>query len=95
MARPRKNPLAPPSQLIAWAQVLGEALGRGVAAGVSTGLAASGLPIKRGRGRPPKLLVGAVPPERRCKIEGCVRPMRSKGLCSAHYQAARRKAPKK
>jgi hypothetical protein len=32
-----------------------------------------------------------VPPERRCTMAGCDRESRSKGLCSAHYQAERRR----
>ncbi|MGQ0504278.1 MAG: hypothetical protein ACT4TC_03085 [Myxococcaceae bacterium] len=45
----------------------------------------------RGPGRPPKIFTGVVPPERRCQADGCSREARSKGLCSAHYQAERRK----
>jgi hypothetical protein len=49
------------------------------------------MPVRR-RGRPPKTLLGApVPPERRCTMAGCERESRSKGLCSAHYQAERRR----
>lgn len=103
MPRPRSTPpsfsnIAPP-QLVSWAESLGEALGRGVARGINAGLssvsggnvssAVTGAPR---RGRPPKAqLAGPVPPERQCKVDGCGRPARSKGLCSAHYQAERRK----
>jgi hypothetical protein len=46
----------------------------------------------RRRGRPPKVQTGGpVPSDRRCKVEGCGREARSKGLCSAHYQAERRR----
>jgi hypothetical protein len=100
MARPRKtlDLNAAPAGLMSWADALGEALGRGVARGMNQGLssmslgngafAASG---PRKRGRPPKPVVGYVPPDRRCSVAGCGRAARAKGLCSAHYQAARRK----
>jgi len=55
--------------------------------------------VKRGPGRPPKLLVagkrgggkpGRKPAESRlCALQGCKRPARSKGYCSAHYQKFR------
>ena len=91
--------------LMSWAETIGEALGRGVARGINTGISTisrvSGVAISpmstmsslpRRRGRPPKALTGGpVPAERRCKIEGCGREARSKGLCSAHYQAERRR----
>jgi hypothetical protein len=90
--------MAPP-QLVSWAETLGEALGRGVARGINAGMshvnvggsvaAPTGAPR---RGRPPKTQVaGPVPSEKQCKVDGCTRPARSKGLCSAHYQAERRK----
>lgn len=100
MARPPKNPLAGlagavPSNLSAWAEQLGEALGRGMARGINLGLAGvnlGGQPVSTGRrGRPPKFPTVPVPAERRCKVEGCPREARSKGLCSAHYQAERRR----
>jgi hypothetical protein len=34
---------------------------------------------------------GPVPADRLCKVAGCGRESRSKGLCSAHYQAERRR----
>jgi len=79
-----------------WAEMLGEALGRGVARGINTGLGSMGggaYPVgARRRGRPPKAqVIGPVPADRRCKVEGCFREARSKGLCSAHYQAERRR----
>jgi hypothetical protein len=37
------------------------------------------------------LASGPVSPERRCTVAGCERESRSKGLCSAHYQAERRR----
>jgi hypothetical protein len=99
MARQPKN--AAPSlgslgSLVSWAETLGEALGRGMARGLNSGLAANGLNLgaagPRPRGRPPKAITGGpVPPERRCSVEGCPREARSKGLCSAHYQAERRR----
>jgi len=88
---------------MSWAESLGEALGRGVARGINTGISMTGvgfgtaaqssaLTFGRRRGRPPKILTGGpVPVERRCKVEGCGREARSKGLCSAHYQAERRR----
>jgi hypothetical protein len=85
---------------VGWAELIGEALGRGVARGINAGLGSSGglagmaaLQLgPRRRGRPPKIrTLGPVPAERRCKVEGCVREARSKGLCSAHYQAERRR----
>jgi hypothetical protein len=104
MPRPPKfaTPVAP-TQLVSWAETLGEALGRGVARGINLGLSSvspfSGAGVNavagttgRRRGRPPKIqLAGPVPPEKLCKVDGCGRPARSKGLCSAHYQAERRR----
>jgi hypothetical protein len=100
MARPSKNILPSlnvPPHLSQWAESLGEALGRGVARGinsalanVTTGMQANTVSTGR-RGRPPKMPLFPVPADRRCKEEDCVREARSKGLCSAHYQAARRK----
>jgi hypothetical protein len=37
------------------------------------------------------MVAGPVPTERLCKVAGCGRESRSKGLCSAHYQAERRR----
>jgi hypothetical protein len=88
-----------------WAMMLGEALGRGVARGINAGLGSNGAALSapsyspaplqvgvRRRGRPPRAKVsGPVPPERRCKVDGCVNEARSKGLCSKHYQAERRR----
>jgi hypothetical protein len=37
------------------------------------------------------LATGMVPADRRCTVPGCERESRSKGLCSAHYQAERRR----
>ena len=103
MARPRKNPsplagLPVPPHFSAWAEALGEALGRGVARGINQGLSAVGspgaapvVPGARRRGRPPKAVTGTVPADRQCTVPGCPREARSKGLCSAHYQAERRK----
>lgn len=101
MPRPRKNSAAFPftasPALISWAEMIGEAVGRGVARGLNQALAQSGLSAPgaifgpRRRGRPPKAVLVPAPPDKRCKVEGCVRPSRSKGLCSAHYQAERRK----
>src|SRR4051812_20107253 len=96
MARPRKDAeanLAISSNLQSWALDLGEALGRGVARGINEGIssvrgsALSG--FVRG-GRPSKMLVGTSTSANRCTVSGCTNPSRSKGLCSKHYQAARR-----
>lgn len=107
MPRPRKNPISPAagggtSSFSTWAESFGEALGRGVARGINAGL--SGLSLGGGvaasasttgarrRGRPPKVQTGGpVPADRMCKVPGCGREARSKGLCSAHYQAERRR----
>ena len=106
MARPRKTLLPTvnvPPNLTAWAESLGEALGRGVARGINAGLAnlslgpavsTSNVVSTGRRGRPPRLPLAPAPAERRCKMEGCIREARSKGLCSAHYQAERRRAAK-
>jgi hypothetical protein len=59
------------------------------AGGTGGGAAAAG---RRGPGRPPKSAAsGAAAAGATCSVEGCTRPMRSKGMCSAHYQAARRR----
>ena len=94
------------TNLVSWAESFGEAVGRGVARGINTGLSATGTPTwglgvsslggaitgVRRRGRPPKAFTGGIVPEdRRCRMAGCPRPARSKGLCSAHYQAERRR----
>lgn len=87
--------------LASFAEALGEALGRGVARGINAGLAGAGAPAAgraaapapRRRGRPPKALAGAA--KAKCSVSGCPNPVRSKGLCSRHYQAARRGAPKR
>lgn len=103
MPRPRKtavtSTLGSNPNLMSWAETLGEALGRGVARGINFGISTvsrtgGGMlsTMPRRRGRPPKALTGGpVPAERRCKVEGCGREARSKGLCSAHYQAERRR----
>ena len=107
MPRPRKTSsslsFATNPSLMSWAETIGEALGRGVARGINTGISTLPRPgiisplstvsmLPRRRGRPPKALTGGpVPAERRCKVEGCGREARSKGLCSAHYQAERRR----
>jgi hypothetical protein len=73
------------------AENLGEALGRGVARGLASGM--HGVDGAARRGRPPKSgLMMAPSSDRACSVPGCGREMRSKGMCSAHYQAARRKA---
>jgi hypothetical protein len=85
---------------LVWAEHLGHALGRGVALGLNSALShlnASGFGLgsstssPRKRGRPAKPFFGVVSADKRCKVAGCPKPSRSKGLCSAHYQAARRK----
>ncbi|MDC0715038.1 hypothetical protein POL68_41700 [Stigmatella sp. ncwal1] len=103
MSRPsRKNvttsPHALPPALASWAEAIGDAIGRGMARALhNSGLDSMGgsstvLGSMRRRGRPPKLVTtGPVPPERRCTVSGCDRESRSKGLCSAHYQAERRR----
>jgi hypothetical protein len=101
MPRPRKNIGSTPSPqtvagIMGWAEALGHALGQGVARGLNGALAhVSGngaAPLgPRKRGRPPKAFVGVVAGGNQCSVAGCGKPARSKGLCSAHYQAARRK----
>jgi hypothetical protein len=90
--------LSSSSSIVFWAESLGEALGRGVARGINSGLAANGSifgfgqgTAPRGRGRPPKFTGAIVPTDRQCKSPNCTREARSKGLCSAHYQAERRR----
>lgn len=85
-------------------EALGRGVARGINAGLaglggalaggSVGASSVAAPMARRRGRPPKAIAagaGAVPADRRCKVEGCGREARSKGLCSAHYQAERRR----
>ncbi|WP_163996918.1 hypothetical protein [Pyxidicoccus caerfyrddinensis] len=103
MARPRKElstvPLTP--AMVGWAEALGDAIGRGMLRALNTGMPSLGgngashntMTASRRRGRPPKVLAGGnmVSADRRCIVDGCTREQRSKGLCSAHYQAERRK----
>ncbi len=104
MARPRKElanvPLTP--AMVNWAEALGDAIGRGMLRALNTGMPPLGsngngsnaMAAGRRRGRPPKVLAsnsGMVPADRRCTVDGCGREQRSKGLCSAHYQAERRR----
>jgi hypothetical protein len=94
-APPSSPALALPPALASWAEAIGDAIGRGLARALhNSGLSATGnslaTPMRR-RGRPPKVMLGTVPPERRCTVDGCGRESRSKGLCSAHYQADRRR----
>lgn len=91
-------PARPPPSVQAWGELLGEAIGRGMARGFYAGLAQLGLTQPgapfgpRPRGRPPKAIALPVPSDRRCTVKGCPRPARSKGLCGAHYQAQRRQS---
>ena len=103
MARPRKElssvPLTP--AMVNWAEALGDAIGRGMLRALNQGMPSLGsgggngaATAARRRGRPPKVLAGngnMVSADRRCTVEGCTREQRSKGLCSAHYQAERRR----
>ena len=104
MARPRKElsnvPLTP--AMVNWAEALGDAIGRGMLRALNTGMPSLGgngtshnsMTAGRRRGRPPKVLASGnsmVPADRRCTVDGCTREQRSKGLCSAHYQAERRR----
>lgn len=107
MARPRKElstvPLTP--AMVNWAEALGDAIGRGMLRALNTGMPSLGsnghapsngaAAAGRRRGRPPKVLASSgnsmVPSDRRCTVDGCGREQRSKGLCSAHYQAERRR----
>ncbi|WP_141323218.1 hypothetical protein [Myxococcus sp. AB025B] len=100
MARPRKElskvPLTP--AMVNWAEALGDAIGRGVLRAMnqgmplSSGSGSNALSASRRRGRPPKALAGnMVAADRRCTMPDCTREQRSKGLCSAHYQAERRR----
>jgi hypothetical protein len=101
MPRPRKtigsNPsLQTAAGLMGWAESLGHALGQGVTRGLNGVLAhvsgnGAALIGPRKRGRPAKPFFGAVAAGNQCGVAACGRPARSKGLCSAHYQAARRK----
>ncbi len=86
--------LTPPMPWLSWAESLGESLGRGVARGLNTGLSVNAVASSlepRKRGRPAKEFFGVVAADKRCSVEGCPRPSRSRGLCSAHYQADRRR----
>lgn len=75
--------------LISWAEMVGEALGRGVARGLNSALPVG--PRHNGHAislRPNEVAVSGA---RRCKASGCTNTPRALGLCSAHYQAARRR----
>lgn len=93
---PTNSSLNFPSALMHWADALGHALGQGVARGlngtlqhiIGNGAALTG---PRKRGRPAKPFLGVVAADKRCHAPGCPKPARAKGLCSAHYQASRRK----
>ncbi|QSQ16567.1 hypothetical protein [Myxococcus landrumensis] len=99
MARPRKElskvPLTP--TMVNWAEALGDAIGRGVLRAMNQGIPSGSnghnvMVASRRRGRPPKALAGnMVAADRRCTMPECTREQRSKGLCSAHYQAERRR----
>jgi hypothetical protein len=83
-------------QLLGWADAIGSAIGQGIARGLNSSLNAGGVvgaPAlgPRKRGRPAKPFVGFVPVGQRCSVAGCGKPARAKGMCSAHYQASRRK----
>jgi|SRR5579871_671303 len=104
MPRTRKNVASTPSLgsvagLMGWAESLGHALGQGVARGLNGALANVSDAIGTGlitigprkRGRPAKPFFGVVAAGKACSVAGCGKPARSKGLCSAHYQAARRR----
>ncbi|MCI0572837.1 MAG: hypothetical protein L0Y66_18960 [Myxococcaceae bacterium] len=102
MARPRKSqgPALPPHFAV-WAESVGEAIGRGLArvlnASLSLPQGAAAPVARRGPGRPRKSLsvsFGAASGARKCSVAGCPNAVRSKGMCSAHYQAARRRAMK-
>lgn len=105
MARPRKSIASfgvsslGSSEVSTWAETLGEALGRGVARGLNNGLSASpfatartspGLSLKRRDGSR-RSSNSQTASDRQCRMDGCGRDARSKGLCSAHYQAERRR----
>jgi len=95
---PTNQPLPP--VFLMFAEVLGDAIGRSFARAIHTNGVGNGVgalsvgmaaPMRR-RGRPPKALSGGpVPADRVCTVPGCGRESRSKGLCSAHYQAERRR----
>lgn len=102
---PRRSPVLSsttplPPVFAMFAEVLGDAIGRSLAraihtngfvGGASVAAGAVAAPIRR-RGRPPKALsAGPIPADRLCTVPGCGRESRSKGLCSAHYQAERRR----
>jgi hypothetical protein len=105
MPRMSKTASASPSSdfasgLMGWAHQLGHAIGQGVARGLNGSLGHFGtqgvvgaIPAfgPKKRGRPAKPFVGFVAADRRCSVAGCGKPARAKGLCSAHYQASRRK----
>jgi hypothetical protein len=90
------NSNLPPS-LVLLAEAFGTAMGRALAQALHTNgyvlsMGGNSAAPTRQRGRPRKALAGgAVPADRRCTVAGCERESRSKGLCSAHYQAARRR----
>jgi hypothetical protein len=93
------SPADLPPAFVIFAQVMGDAIGRGLAQALNANMpiyppGSNGLGATlRQRGRPRKTTAmgGTVPADRKCTMPGCNRESRSKGLCSAHYQAARRR----
>lgn len=82
------------SFLVSLAETVGVAFGRGISRGVAAGFTGEQVAAPTTIPAAPALSGGTDHADHAgnaCKIEGCTSRVRSKGLCSRHYQAERRR----